>query len=68
MRELTYDIVPRDDGWAIVLAPGRAMAFPTKQAAFDAAVELARKMRFVGLSVNVRVRHAGDAPAQAKAS
>ena len=68
MRELTYDIVPQREGWAIMLAPDRAMAFPTKQAAFDAAVELARKLRFVGIAVNVRVQHAGDRPPQAKAS
>jgi hypothetical protein len=68
MRELSYDIVPHDGGWAIMLAPGRAMAFPTKHAAYDAAVELARKLRFVGIAVQVRVQHAGDAPPQAKAS
>ena len=68
IRELCYDIVPHDDGWAIMLAPGRTMSFPTKREAFDAAVELARKLRFVGIAVNVRVQHASEAPAHAKAS
>jgi hypothetical protein len=68
MRELSYDIVPHQGGWAVAIGPARSLAFATKQEAFDAAVELARKLRFVGLSVRVRVQHESRAPARAKAS
>ena len=41
----------------------------TKKAAFDVAVELARKLRFSGLSVHVRIDHdAEDLVTQRKAS
>jgi hypothetical protein len=57
--QFSYDVVPNDDGWAIVITPEHPHGgFPTKQSAFDAAVEFARKLRFVGYSVNVHVQHA----------
>jgi hypothetical protein len=60
MAQLWYDVIAHDDGWAIVITPGRTDAFPTKRDAFDAAVEYARKLRFVGYSVHVRVHHEDD--------
>jgi hypothetical protein len=64
---LWYDVIPYRNGWAISITPGRADpldhrsdAFATKQQAYDAAVELARKLHLVGLSVQVRVRHDAD--------
>jgi hypothetical protein len=36
---------------------GEADAFPTKQAAYDVAVELARKLRFAGFSFHVQADH-----------
>ena len=58
MVQLSYDVVPYKSGWAIVIAPSQSDAFPTKQAAYDVAVELARKLRFAGFSFNVQVDHA----------
>jgi Uncharacterized protein conserved in bacteria (DUF2188) len=66
MAQMTYDVIPHGSGWAIVIAPDRTDAFATKIDAFDAAVELARKLRFSGLSVQVRVQH--DEAKLAKAS
>jgi hypothetical protein len=57
MAQFSYDVIPRDGGWAIVITPGGADTFPTRQAAFDAAVEFARKLRFVGYAVDVRIEH-----------
>jgi len=70
MHELTYDVVPHHGGFAIVVTPDHADAFAAKHEAFDAAVELARKLRFVGIPMHVRVDHAGEAEAfqRAKAS
>ena len=73
---LWYDIVPHQDGWAVSITPsgGGSLAsktgsFPSKKAAFDVAVELARKLRFSGLSVHVRIDHdAEDLVTQRKAS
>jgi Uncharacterized protein conserved in bacteria (DUF2188) len=65
--QLWYDVVPHHDGWAISITPSRHGAFadkrdsfPTQKAAFDIAVELARKLRFSGLSVHVRIDHEAD--------
>ena len=57
MAQFSYDVVPHKGGWAILVTVGEADAFPTKQAAFDVAVELARKLRFAGFSFNVQVDH-----------
>ena len=62
MAQFCYDVVPHNGGWAIVITPGRLDAFPTKQSAFDTSVEFARKLRFVGFSVNIRMR--GDEAAE----
>ena len=56
-QQLWYDIVPHENGWAIVITPDRIESFRTKKAAFDAAVEYARKLRFVGYAVQVRMQH-----------
>jgi hypothetical protein len=58
MAQFSYDVVPHNGGWAILVTLGEADAFPTKQAAYDVAVELARKLRFAGFSFNVQVDHA----------
>ena len=44
-QQLWYDIVPHENGWAIVITPDRIESFRTKKAAFDAAVEYARNRR-----------------------
>ena len=70
-QQLWYDIVPHENGWAIVITPDRIESFRTKKAAFDAGVEYARKLRFVGYAVQVRMQHRREgAPAapQKKAS
>ena len=67
MTQMWYDVVPHDRGWAIVITPARDDAFATKKDAFDAAVQLARKLRFVGYSIQVRMTDAKDkAPADAR--
>ena len=58
MAQFSYDVVPHNGGWAIQVTLGEADAFPTKQAAYDVAVELARKLRFAGFSFHVQVDHA----------
>jgi hypothetical protein len=60
MAQLWYDVVAHDNGWAIVIMPSRTDSFPTKKAAYDAAVEYARKLRFVGYAVQVRVQHRSE--------
>jgi len=55
MAQFCYDVVPHGDGWAIVITPARLNAFPTRLAAFDTAVEFARKLRFVGFGINTRM-------------
>ena len=57
MAQMSYDVIPHENGWAIVITPDRTDAFATKIDAFNAAVELARKLRFSGCSVQVRVQH-----------
>ena len=57
MTQFSYDVVPHDGGWAILVTLGDAGAFPTKQAAYDVAVELAHKLRFAGFAFNVHVAH-----------
>jgi hypothetical protein len=57
MAQLSYDVVPHKGGFAILVTLGEADAFPTKQAAYDVAVELARKLRFAGFSFHVHVDH-----------
>ena len=51
MAQFSYDVVPHKGGWAILVTLGEADAFATKQAAYDVAVELARKLRFAGFSL-----------------
>jgi hypothetical protein len=58
--QLWYDVVPHGNGWAIVLTPDRIDSFATKKAAFDAAIEYARKLRFVGYAVQVRTEHKSE--------
>jgi hypothetical protein len=57
MAQFSYDVVPHRGGWAILVTLGPVDAFPTKQAAYDVAVEFARKLRFAGFAVNVQVDH-----------
>jgi hypothetical protein len=59
MAQFSYDVVPYNDGWAIVVTPARLNTFPTRLSAFDTAVEFARKLRFVGFSVNIRMHDGG---------
>ena len=54
MAQLSYDVVPSAGGFVIRLTAADGTPFPTRQAAFDAAAELARKLRFAGLSVRLR--------------
>jgi len=54
MVQLAYDIIRHNDGWAIIITPSQSDAFPTKQDAFDAASEHARKLRFAGFSLGIR--------------
>jgi hypothetical protein len=66
MHQFRYDIIAHDGGYAIVLTPETAEAFAAKHDAFDAASDLARKLRFVGVSLDVRAgQHAGDVKAKA---
>ena len=53
MAQFSYDVVPHEGGWAILVTLGPADAFPTKQVAYDVAAEFARKLRFAGFAVNV---------------
>jgi hypothetical protein len=55
-QQLSYDIIPHAGGWAIVITPSQSDAFATKQEAFDAASQHARKLRFAGYSLGIRVR------------
>jgi hypothetical protein len=57
MTQFSYDVVQRDGGWAIMVTLGEAGAFPTRQAAYDVAVELAHKLRFAGFAFNVHIEH-----------
>jgi hypothetical protein len=65
MAQLSYDIVPRNGGWGILLTPGPREAFATRQQAFDAAAALAHKLRFAGVRINVRM---DDTPPRKAAS
>jgi hypothetical protein len=62
MAQFCYDVVPHNDGWAIVVSPVRTNAFPTRLSAFDTAVEFARKLRFVGFAINIRMHDDKSAP------
>ena len=53
--QLSYDVVPYKSGWAIVVAPHHSEAFATRRDAFDAAAEHARKLRFAGYSMSIRL-------------
>ena len=70
MAQLWYDVIAHGNGWAIAVTPSRTDSFPTKKAAYDAAVDYARKLRFVGYSVQVRVepKPEPNAGTRAKAS
>jgi hypothetical protein len=59
MAQFCYDVVPYKEGWAIVVTPTKLDSFPTRLSAFDTAVEFARKLRFVGFNVNIRM-HNGE--------
>jgi hypothetical protein len=61
MAQFSYDVIPHRDGWGILVTPARLDAFPTRQAAFDTAIEFARKLRFVGFAINVRRQDEKDA-------
>jgi hypothetical protein len=52
MTQFSYDVVPHDG-----VTLGETGAFPTKQAAYDVAVDLAHKLRFAGFAFNVHVAH-----------
>jgi hypothetical protein len=67
MAQFLYDVVPHKGGWAIQVTLGEADAFPTKQAAYDVAVELARKLRFAGFSFHVQADHHAPPPKKAAA-
>jgi hypothetical protein len=56
MAQLWYDVVSHQNGWAIVITPSRTDSFPNKKAAFDAAMEYSRKLRFLGYSVDLRTQ------------
>jgi hypothetical protein len=63
--QLCYDIVPHGDGWVIAVIPRRlstgatAPGFTSKRAAFDVAAALARKLRFLGVSLDVLTEREG---------
>jgi hypothetical protein len=67
MRELRYDVVTHRGGFAILITPDAADAFAAKHESFDAAAELAHKLRFVGASVHVRGERAEEAHLAARA-
>jgi hypothetical protein len=54
-QQLSYDIVPHQNGWAIVITPSHGDGFAAKRTAFDVAAEFARKLRFVGYEMHVYV-------------
>ena len=56
MAQFSYDVVPHKGGWAIQITPMPSGSFATQQAAFDVSADFARKLRFVGFSMNVRTR------------
>ena len=64
MTQFSYDVVPHHGGWAIQVTLGDAGAFPTKQAAYDVAVELAHKLRFAGFALHVGQESANKQPAK----
>ena len=64
MTQFSYDVVPHHGGWAIQVTLGEAGAFPTKQAAYDVAVELAHKLRFAGFALHVGHESANKQPAK----
>jgi len=55
MPEFWYDIVAHHGGWAIIITPRDTDAFATRKDAFDTAADQARKLRFSGLSLVVRM-------------
>jgi hypothetical protein len=58
-----YEIVPHLSGWAILVAPVSTGAFATKDAAYEVAIDYARKLQCAGHSVRVLVQHPnGDKP------
>ena len=68
MTTLNYDIVPHEGGWAIVVTPNETPAFATKQQAFDAAADQARKLRFAGYPMLIRGAARTDRERKARAS
>ncbi len=54
MSEFRYDVVAQPGGYVIVITPDDRAAFTLQHDAFDAAADLTRKLRFVGISLDVR--------------
>jgi hypothetical protein len=54
MAQFRYDVVAQEDGYVILITPDASPAFALRQDAFDAAIDLVRKLRFVGISLDVR--------------
>jgi hypothetical protein len=59
MTQMWYDVVPYGSGWAVLIAPGRKDSFGTRKDAFDAAMDWARKLRFLGYQMHVRMPRGG---------
>ncbi len=57
MRQTWYDIVPQQAGWAIRTGEIARGSYATRDEAFQAAVTAARKMRYKGKCVTVRILH-----------
>jgi len=55
MLRLSYDIIAHSNGWAIIITPSDSDSFATKQDAYDAASEHARKLRFAGYALGIRM-------------
>ena len=54
MSQFRYDVVAQPGGYVIVITPDDQAAFTLQHDAFDAAADLTRKLRFVGVSLDVR--------------
>ena len=62
-----YEIVPHLSGWAILVAPVSTGAFATKDAAYEVAIDYARKLQCAGHSVRVSVQHQSEVEPKALA-
>ena len=54
MAQFRYDVVAHEDGYVIMIIPDAGSVFALRQDALDAAIDLVRKLRFVGISLDVR--------------